>query len=145
MSGGNHRRACAISLPPDPHSPFADLYLTRKLARLRTEARAFSSAQNLPGTEKCHCCTITSGRPATGAHAIALIGAQRGVDGDRVIGDNAAPRMAGVAQMVERQVVVLDAVGSSPIARPNPSPAGPSLADPSLADPLFATRTLLTP
>ena len=26
--------------------------------------------------------------------------------------------MAGVAQMVERQVVVLDAVGSSPIARP---------------------------
>jgi hypothetical protein len=26
--------------------------------------------------------------------------------------------MAGVAQLVERQVVVLDAVGSSPIARP---------------------------
>jgi hypothetical protein len=31
---------------------------------------------------------------------------------------NRAPWMAGVAQLVERQVVVLDAVGSSPIARP---------------------------
>ena len=28
------------------------------------------------------------------------------------------PWMAGVAQLVERQVVVLDAVGSSPIVRP---------------------------
>ena len=33
-------------------------------------------------------------------------------------GLNRAPWMAGVAQLVERQVVVLDAVGSSPIARP---------------------------
>ena len=33
-------------------------------------------------------------------------------------GLNRAPWMAGVAQVVERQVVVLDAVGSSPIARP---------------------------
>jgi hypothetical protein len=40
------------------------------------------------------------------------------IDGSGVIGHNAAPRMAGVAQVVERQVVVLDAVGSSPIARP---------------------------
>lgn len=31
---------------------------------------------------------------------------------------NRAPWMAGVAQLVERQVVVLDAVGSSPIVRP---------------------------
>ncbi len=67
------------------------------------------------------------------------------LDGGSRMGLNYPPWMAGVAQLVERQVVVLDAVGSSPIARPNPSPAGPSLADPSLADPLFATRTLLTP
>lgn len=40
------------------------------------------------------------------------------IDAGRLIGHNAGPRMAGVAQLVERQVVVLDAVGSSPIARP---------------------------
>jgi hypothetical protein len=47
--------------------------------------------------------------------------AEGNIDGGGVIGDNAAPRMAGVAQVVERQVVVLDAVGSSPIARPIPA------------------------
>ena len=31
---------------------------------------------------------------------------------------NAAPWMADVAQLVERQVVVLDVVGSKPIVRP---------------------------
>lgn len=36
----------------------------------------------------------------------------------RVAGRRTAS-MAGVAQLVERQVVVLDAVGSSPIARPS--------------------------
>ncbi len=44
--------------------------------------------------------------------------ADRGVDAARPIRQNPRPRMAGVAQLVERQVVVLDAVGSSPIARP---------------------------
>jgi hypothetical protein len=29
-----------------------------------------------------------------------------------------APWMAGIAQLVERQVVVLDVTGSSPVARP---------------------------
>lgn len=35
-------------------------------------------------------------------------------------GLNAAPRMADIAQLVERQVVVLDVTGSSPVVRPNP-------------------------
>ncbi len=41
-----------------------------------------------------------------------------------MIGLNGGAGMAGVAQLVERQVVVLDAVGSSPIARPIPAPLG---------------------
>ncbi len=43
---------------------------------------------------------------------------RRNLDADAATGLNRAPWMAGVAQLVERQVVVLDAVGSSPIARP---------------------------
>ena len=48
--------------------------------------------------------------------------ARRGpVDGPGGIGvDRASTGMAGVAQMVERQVVVLDVTGSSPVARPIP-------------------------
>ena len=42
------------------------------------------------------------------------------VDDGRVKGLNAAPRMAGIAQLAERQVVVLDVTGSSPVARPIP-------------------------
>ncbi len=45
-------------------------------------------------------------------------GSARMLDGSGGSGLNRAPWMAGVAQLVERQVVVLDAVGSSPIARP---------------------------
>ena len=62
-----------------------------------------------------------------------------------MIGDNAAPRMAGVAQMVERQVVVLDAVGSSPIARPNPILANPILANPIPVFPILAFPILVFP
>jgi hypothetical protein len=35
-------------------------------------------------------------------------------------GLHGAPWMAGIAQLVERQVVVLDVTGSSPVARPTP-------------------------
>ena len=49
---------------------------------------------------------------------------RRGVDGSRVKGLNARPRMAGIAQLVERQVVVLDVTGSSPVARPIRPTAG---------------------
>ena len=42
----------------------------------------------------------------------------------RVKGLNAAPRMAGIAQLAERQVVVLDVTGSSPVARPIQLTAG---------------------
>ena len=42
------------------------------------------------------------------------------VDDGRVKGLNAHPRMAGIAQLAERQVVVLDVTGSSPVARPIP-------------------------
>ena len=47
----------------------------------------------------------------------AHFGARALTDG-RVKGLNAAPRMAGIAQLAERQVVVLDVTGSSPVARP---------------------------
>ena len=42
------------------------------------------------------------------------------VDERRRKGLNAAPRMADIAQLVERQVVVLDVTGSSPVVRPIP-------------------------
>ena len=41
----------------------------------------------------------------------------------RPTGLHRAPWMAGIAQLVERQVVVLDVTGSSPVARPIPSAA----------------------
>ena len=40
------------------------------------------------------------------------------VDGHRATSLHGAPWMAGIAQLVERQVVVLDVTGSSPVARP---------------------------
>ncbi len=40
------------------------------------------------------------------------------VDVDRRTGLDPASAMAGIAQLVERQVVVLDVTGSSPVARP---------------------------
>jgi hypothetical protein len=43
---------------------------------------------------------------------------QANLDGDRATGLHRAPWMAGIAQLVERQVVVLDVTGSSPVARP---------------------------
>ena len=42
------------------------------------------------------------------------------VDERRPKGLKAAPRMADIAQLVERQVVVLDVTGSSPVVRPIP-------------------------
>ena len=42
------------------------------------------------------------------------------VDDEWGKGINAAPRMADIAQLVERQVVVLDVTGSSPVVRPIP-------------------------
>ncbi len=54
------------------------------------------------------------------AAVILLENARHNIDGTRQMGLHRAPWMAGVAQLVERQVVVLDAVGSSPIARPIP-------------------------
>jgi hypothetical protein len=44
------------------------------------------------------------------------------VDGDWPGGLHRAPWMAGIAQLVERQVVVLDVTGSSPVARPRRYP-----------------------
>jgi hypothetical protein len=41
------------------------------------------------------------------------------LDGGRGTGLHRAPWMAGIAQLVERQVVVLDVTGSSPVARPS--------------------------
>ena len=49
-----------------------------------------------------------------------LRGISARVDGCRLTGLKPAPRMAGIAQLVERQVVVLDVTGSSPVARPIP-------------------------
>ena len=40
------------------------------------------------------------------------------LDGHGATGLHRAPWMAGIAQLVERQVVVLDVTGSSPVARP---------------------------
>ena len=40
------------------------------------------------------------------------------LDGHAGTGLHRAPWMAGIAQLVERQVVVLDVTGSSPVARP---------------------------
>jgi hypothetical protein len=40
------------------------------------------------------------------------------LDEDRATSLHGAPWMAGIAQLVERQVVVLDVTGSSPVARP---------------------------
>lgn len=42
----------------------------------------------------------------------------RNIDEAMPTGLHAAPWMAGIAQLVERQVVVLDVTGSSPVARP---------------------------
>ena len=42
----------------------------------------------------------------------------RNIDVDMPTSLHAAPWMAGIAQLVERQVVVLDVTGSSPVARP---------------------------
>jgi hypothetical protein len=44
--------------------------------------------------------------------------AKRTIDGAPLGGLHRAPWMADVAQLVERQVVVLDVVGSKPIVRP---------------------------
>ena len=41
------------------------------------------------------------------------------VDDRQVAGLHRAPWMAGIAQLAERQVVVLDVTGSSPVARPS--------------------------
>jgi hypothetical protein len=45
-------------------------------------------------------------------------GSNPNLDGDGATGLHRAPWMAGIAQLVERQVVVLDVTGSSPVARP---------------------------
>ena len=63
-------------------------------------------------------CTAAGHALSPAGHMAGKNLAEGNIDGGGVIGDNAAPRMAGVAQVVERQVVVLDAVGSNPIARP---------------------------
>ncbi len=43
---------------------------------------------------------------------------QPNLDAHGASGLHRAPWMAGIAQLVERQVVVLDVTGSSPVARP---------------------------
>ena len=48
------------------------------------------------------------------------------LDGQAATGLHRAPWMAGIAQLVERQVVVLDVTGSSPVARPT-LPSCPNL------------------
>jgi hypothetical protein len=67
---------------------------------------------------------LTAAPPADETAPSRRIAASRGRGRGSNLDDHAstslhrAPWMAGVAQLVERQVVVLDAVGSSPIARP---------------------------
>ena len=61
--------------------------------------------------------THGAGRGAAGQNEIRQI-LTRNIDVDMPTGLHAAPWMAGIAQLVERQVVVLDVTGSSPVARP---------------------------
>jgi hypothetical protein len=57
----------------------------------------------------------------------------RNIDVDMPTSLHAAPWMAGIAQLVERQVVVLDVTGSSPVARPTLLRSRAFLQCPSLA------------
>jgi hypothetical protein len=43
-----------------------------------------------------------------------------------------APRMADIAQLVERQVVVLDVAGSSPVGHPTGPQLGAAMPAPTL-------------
>ena len=60
--------------------------------------------------------SVTSGR--TRRADPAQTGEQPNLDEHPASGLHRAPWMAGIAQLVERQVVVLDVTGSSPVARP---------------------------
>ena len=110
------------------------------LARVSTgEARSGRSPKQMPGS-------LALSRPGVAGPDCCLTGplpracGRLSIDGSGVIGHNAAPRMAGVAQVVERQVVVLDAVGSSPIARPIRSFSGRFSARRSALDGVKARR-----
>jgi hypothetical protein len=96
----------------------------------RHDGDAASTRQSLAGWPGEAGCPAAGHTLSPAGHLARRNLAEGNIDGGGVIGDNAAPRMAGVAQVVERQVVVLDAVGSSPIARPIPAPSVPSVCRP---------------
>jgi hypothetical protein len=54
----------------------------------------------------------------TNSDAAAKLDERPNLDEHTPTGLHGAPWMAGIAQLVERQVVVLDVTGSSPVARP---------------------------
>ncbi len=58
--------------------------------------------------------------PGWSIETMVLIRQRTNVDVDMVTGLHRAAWMAGIAQLAERQVVVLDVAGSSPVARPTP-------------------------
>ncbi len=99
--------------------------LTNAARRRGSNLHGMSNSTNLPRSRSRKATTLIWSiimRPSAKTGVIDLIRPnrffRRDLDEHPPTGLQGAPWMAGIAQLVERQVVVLDVTGSSPVARP---------------------------